>query len=201
MPAQARWAPELAEATGGDTVAVHGLACWFDVEFNGSTDQRILSTSPVHPRTHWYQTILPLKEPLIVTNGASIGGQLTMTKNRRRSYDLDFELVCTTQFLAAVSLIALKSAPILFISVELSGLSGTDGRGRGGRSKASQRRVLAGSHLPLPVVWTAVLITIMIIVQGLYWTHMLAKMHFRRRHTHSYLVYVDSVPTLYKSRS
>ena len=52
-PAQARWAPQLADAVDSGAVAVHGLACWFDVEFNGSTDQRTLSTSPDQPRTHW----------------------------------------------------------------------------------------------------------------------------------------------------
>ena len=92
-PAHAHWTPQHADTTMSDAVAVHGLACWFDVEFNGSTDQRTLTTSPDQPRTHWYQTILPLKEPLVVNNGASIGGHLTMTKNRRRSYDVHFELV------------------------------------------------------------------------------------------------------------
>ncbi len=91
--AQAHWTPQHADASVRDAVAVHGLACWFDVEFNGSTDQRTLTTSPDQPRTHWYQTILPLKEPLVVNNGARIGGHLTMTKNRRRSYDIQFELV------------------------------------------------------------------------------------------------------------
>ena len=40
------------------------------------------------PRTHWYQTILPLREPLLVEAGASLSATLTMTKNRRRSYDI-----------------------------------------------------------------------------------------------------------------
>jgi hypothetical protein len=91
--AEAHWAPEIADASEVDAIAVHGLACWFDVEFNGSTDQRTLSTSPDLPRTHWYQTILPLKEPLIVRRGCTVGGELTMTKNRRRSYDIDIQMV------------------------------------------------------------------------------------------------------------
>ena len=93
--------------------AVHGLAAWFDVEFLGSTDQRTLSTAPdvrhlptlparqacrtfgvcvQCPRTHWYQTILPLREPLLVEAGASLSATLTMTKNRRRSYDIEIGL-------------------------------------------------------------------------------------------------------------
>ncbi|XVE65611.1 hypothetical protein DITRI_Ditri08aG0014300 [Diplodiscus trichospermus] len=34
---------------------VHGLACWFDVLFNGSNVQRWLTTAPGAPTTHWYQ--------------------------------------------------------------------------------------------------------------------------------------------------
>ncbi|KAH9311838.1 hypothetical protein KI387_026873, partial [Taxus chinensis] len=34
---------------------VHGLACWFDVLFNGSCVQRLLTTAPGAPTTHWYQ--------------------------------------------------------------------------------------------------------------------------------------------------
>ncbi|KAH7434368.1 hypothetical protein KP509_06G014400 [Ceratopteris richardii] len=34
---------------------VHGLACWFDVLFNGSAVPRWLTTAPGAPTTHWYQ--------------------------------------------------------------------------------------------------------------------------------------------------
>ena len=33
---------------------IHGLACWFDVAFEGSSDTRHLSTAPGLPVTHWY---------------------------------------------------------------------------------------------------------------------------------------------------
>ena len=33
---------------------VHGIACWFDVLFDGSSVQRWLSTAPGQPTTHWY---------------------------------------------------------------------------------------------------------------------------------------------------
>lgn len=34
---------------------VHGLACWFDVQFSGSEQQPWLSTAPGMPPTHWFQ--------------------------------------------------------------------------------------------------------------------------------------------------
>ena len=33
---------------------MHGIACWFDVLFDGSSVQRWLSTAPGQPTTHWY---------------------------------------------------------------------------------------------------------------------------------------------------
>lgn len=38
----------------GQAGVVHGIACWFDVLFDGSTSQRWLSTAPGQPTTHWY---------------------------------------------------------------------------------------------------------------------------------------------------
>ena len=35
------------------TTAVHGIASWFDVLFDGSQTQRWLSTAPGLPVTHW----------------------------------------------------------------------------------------------------------------------------------------------------
>jgi type I protein arginine methyltransferase len=34
---------------------VHGIACWFDVLFPGSTKSVWLSTAPGMPPTHWFQ--------------------------------------------------------------------------------------------------------------------------------------------------
>ncbi|KAE9455244.1 hypothetical protein C3L33_12885, partial [Rhododendron williamsianum] len=66
-------------AVGG---RVHGLACWFDVLFNGSTVQRWLTTAPGAPTTHWYQLRCVLPQPLYVMQakmwgpGAEQGGIL-----------------------------------------------------------------------------------------------------------------------------
>ena len=39
--------------SAGQAGVVHGIACWFDVLFDGSTTQRWLSTAPGQPTTHW----------------------------------------------------------------------------------------------------------------------------------------------------
>lgn len=43
--------------TAGRPCVVHGIACWFDVLFDGSSVQRWLSTAPGQPTTHWYSSI------------------------------------------------------------------------------------------------------------------------------------------------
>ncbi|KAI5581119.1 hypothetical protein POPTR_008G222700v4 [Populus trichocarpa] len=65
---------------------VHGLACWFDVLFNGSTVQRWLTTAPGAPTTHWYQLRCVLSQPLYVVAGQEITGQLRMVAHNAQSY-------------------------------------------------------------------------------------------------------------------
>jgi len=68
---------------------VHGIATWFDVAFVGSTCQRILSTSPGVPLTHWYQLRCVLMEPIhIRTPGETIKGTLRLKAHARQSYDV-----------------------------------------------------------------------------------------------------------------
>ncbi|KAK9288899.1 hypothetical protein L1049_017368 [Liquidambar formosana] len=67
---------------------VHGLACWFDVLFNGSTVQRWLSTAPGAPTTHWYQIRCVLSQPLYVMAGQEITGRLRMIAHNAQSYTI-----------------------------------------------------------------------------------------------------------------
>ncbi|KAI3469390.1 hypothetical protein Pfo_026053 [Paulownia fortunei] len=67
---------------------VHGLACWFDVLFNGSTVQRWLSTAPGAPTTHWYQLRCVLSQPIYVMPGQEITGRLHMVAHKAQSYTL-----------------------------------------------------------------------------------------------------------------
>jgi len=44
---------------------MHGVCCWFDVDFLGSQRAVTLSTGPRSPATHWYQIRLLLATPLV----------------------------------------------------------------------------------------------------------------------------------------
>lgn len=59
----------------------HGLAFWFDVAFNGSTQQIWLSTSPISPLTHWYQVRCLLQNPIYVRQGQTIAGKVLLGAN------------------------------------------------------------------------------------------------------------------------
>ncbi|KAF9673297.1 hypothetical protein SADUNF_Sadunf10G0009500 [Salix dunnii] len=86
---------------------VHGLACWFDVLFNGSTVERWLTTAPGAPTTHWYQLRCVLSQPLYVMAGQEITGQLRMVAHNAQSYTIYLTLsgwflsshVCLSVFL------------------------------------------------------------------------------------------------------
>ncbi|KAJ8636443.1 hypothetical protein MRB53_010710 [Persea americana] len=67
---------------------VHGLACWFDVLFNGSSVQRWLTTAPGAPTTHWYQLRCVLSQPIYVMAGQEIDGRLRMVAHNAQSYTL-----------------------------------------------------------------------------------------------------------------
>lgn len=67
---------------------VHGLACWFDVLFNGSTVQRWLTTAPGAPTTHWYQLRCVLSQPIYVMAGQEITGRLHMIAHNAQSYTI-----------------------------------------------------------------------------------------------------------------
>ncbi|XP_062187263.1 probable histone-arginine methyltransferase CARM1 isoform X2 [Phragmites australis] len=67
---------------------VHGLACWFDVLFNGSTVQRWLTTAPGSPTTHWYQLRCVLSQPLYVMAGQEITGHLHLVAHSAQSYTI-----------------------------------------------------------------------------------------------------------------
>ncbi|XP_057467549.1 probable histone-arginine methyltransferase 1.3 isoform X2 [Actinidia eriantha] len=65
---------------------IHGLACWFDVLFDGSVVQRWLTTAPGAPTTHWNQVRCFLLQPLDVMPGQEITGRLHMVAHESQSY-------------------------------------------------------------------------------------------------------------------
>lgn len=70
------------------TAIMHGLGCWFDIEFRGSTSTVVLSTGPECPGTHWYQCRLLLPEPLAVNRTQTVSGTLKFDANESYSYEL-----------------------------------------------------------------------------------------------------------------
>ncbi|KAK9816527.1 hypothetical protein WJX72_001569 [[Myrmecia] bisecta] len=72
----------------GSNCMVHGIACWFDVLFDGSTSQRWLSTAPGLPTTHWFQLRCIMHEPLQVAAGGVVHGELHLEAHNRQSYDI-----------------------------------------------------------------------------------------------------------------
>jgi histone-arginine methyltransferase CARM1 len=73
---------------------VHGLAGWFDVAFEGTTERVVLSTAPGALETHWSQLRFVLLEPLTMNAGQKLTGALTLRANSHSSYTatLDAEL-------------------------------------------------------------------------------------------------------------
>lgn len=74
------------------TCSVHGVATWFDVLFDGTTSQRWLSTAPGQPTTHWFQLRCVLQQPIAVTAGQHITGELRLKAHQRQSYDVFLSL-------------------------------------------------------------------------------------------------------------
>jgi len=70
---------------------MHGVVCWFDVDFTGSQNIVTLSTSPRAPTTHWYQIRLLLANPLGVNTGQRVDGRVLMRANEKFSYDVLLE--------------------------------------------------------------------------------------------------------------
>ncbi|KAL1198933.1 putative histone-arginine methyltransferase 1.4 [Cardamine amara subsp. amara] len=71
---------------------VHGLACWFDVLFDGSTVQRWFTTGPGAPTTHWYQIRCVLSQPIHVMAGQEITGRLHLVAHSAQSYTINLTL-------------------------------------------------------------------------------------------------------------
>ena len=70
---------------------MHGLACWFTVDFVGSTTRVVLSTGPESPGTHWYQCRLLLPTPIAVNATQRVSGNMHFVGNAKFSYDIDLD--------------------------------------------------------------------------------------------------------------
>ncbi|RHY83628.1 hypothetical protein DYB26_000079 [Aphanomyces astaci] len=70
---------------------MHGLACWFTVDFIGTAATVVLSTGPWDTGTHWYQCRMLLKQPIAVNRSQTVFGNLHFTANNKFSYDINME--------------------------------------------------------------------------------------------------------------
>ncbi len=74
-----------AQATGA-AAECHALVLWFDTEFSArfcKEQPGLLSTSPLTQQTHWAQTILTLREPVLLqTQAAAAGGGAASLRGR-----------------------------------------------------------------------------------------------------------------------
>eukprot|EP00955_Chlamydomonas_euryale_P050654 354622-Chlamydomonas_euryale.AAC.7 len=71
---------------------IHGVACWFDVFFNGSKNGIWLSTAPGLPTTHWFQLRCVLKAPIQTFGPCSLTGTLRLVAHNHQSYTVFVEL-------------------------------------------------------------------------------------------------------------
>lgn len=79
------------EFTAARSGPVHGLAGWFDVSFDGSSETVLLSTSPQVAQTHWAQLRFVLADPIQVDEGQKIHGSLVLSANEQSSYTAELQ--------------------------------------------------------------------------------------------------------------
>ena len=73
---------------------LHGFVAWFDVEFEGTQEKIVLSTSPENEETHWVQTLFYLNNPIQLEMDDIIAGKLDVVeaKENKRFLDVHFNV-------------------------------------------------------------------------------------------------------------
>lgn len=100
---------------------LHGMAGWFDITFDGSTEKIVLDTAPECPGTHWYQCRLLLLEPIAVNRGQRIVGSVDFRANEGFSYDVFLEIQIEGTSVISKNRINLKDQVRALISFFYSG--------------------------------------------------------------------------------
>uniref|UniRef100_H0W6X2 Protein arginine methyltransferase 2 n=1 Tax=Cavia porcellus TaxID=10141 RepID=H0W6X2_CAVPO len=63
---------------------LHGFTAWFSVHFQSLEEgqpQQVLSTGPLHPTTHWKQTLFMMDDPVPVHRGDVVTGFVVLQRN------------------------------------------------------------------------------------------------------------------------
>ena len=89
------------------TGIMHGLGSWFDIAFNGTANEVVLSTAPELPTTHWYQCRLMLADPIAVNRGQSVSGHILFNANDKFSYTIELHAMLDGTKISAVNTINL----------------------------------------------------------------------------------------------
>ena len=80
------------DCSTGRPCVVHGVACWFDIFFDGSAKGEWLTTAPGCATTHWFQLRCVLPQPLCAVSGTQIVGSFKLKAHPKQSYYLDVAL-------------------------------------------------------------------------------------------------------------
>ncbi|XP_059137739.1 protein arginine N-methyltransferase 2 isoform X4 [Peromyscus eremicus] len=81
---------------------LHGFTAWFSVHFQSLEEgqpQQVLSTGPLHPTTHWKQTLFMMDDPVPVHTGDVVTGSVVLQRNpvwrRHMSVSLSWAVTST----------------------------------------------------------------------------------------------------------
>nr|8BVA_A Chain A, Protein arginine N-methyltransferase 2 [Mus musculus] len=80
---------------------LHGFTAWFSVYFQSLEEgqpQQVLSTGPLHPTTHWKQTLFMMDDPVPVHTGDVVTGSVVLQRNPvwRRHMSVSLSWVVTS---------------------------------------------------------------------------------------------------------
>lgn len=80
---------------------LHGFTAWFSVHFQSLQDgqpPQVLSTGPLHPTTHWKQTLFMMDDPVPVHTGDVVTGSVVLQRNPvwRRHMSVSLSWVVTS---------------------------------------------------------------------------------------------------------
>ena len=70
----------------------HGLAAWFDTDFDLMDHFVSLSTSPYKKYTHWKQTVFYFDDILTVRKGDKLYGSIAVRKSRTNFREIDVKI-------------------------------------------------------------------------------------------------------------
>jgi histone-arginine methyltransferase CARM1 len=118
------------------TSVMHGLACWFDCNFLGSTAHVTLSTSPDKQGTHWYQCRLFLREPIAVNASQTVSGTLRFVASSKISYVITMTLCLDGTHISSTNVINLQDQMYHYLQTGSTGAVGGYGDYSGSQDAA-----------------------------------------------------------------